>query len=95
MTRSGVAPRRLRLPVRRPKGRNGPDDVTDPNARNGPDDVADPNARNGPDNVADPDAIYCRTKVLIRLLALSEASDCINSFVRQYTGGGIHRRKRH
>ena len=29
--------------------------------------------------------LYCRTKVLIRLLALSEANDCINSFVRQHT----------
>jgi len=29
--------------------------------------------------------LYCRTKVLIRLLALGDASDCINSFVRQYT----------
>ncbi len=43
-------------------------------------------------NVALPDhtvfgayILYCRTKVLIRLLALSDASDCINSFVRQYT----------
>mgnify|MGYP007099777014 FL=1 len=29
--------------------------------------------------------LYCRTKVLIRLLALSEANDCLNSFVRQHT----------
>ncbi len=70
MTRFGVAPRRLRPPVRRPKGPNGPGDV------------------------ADQSGIYCRMKVLIRLLALSEASDCINSLVRQYTGGGIHRHKR-